>query len=294
MPTFFVGGKPGRHGHDQIEDIERSRFLTMQLAGSKGGGGRPRTRGGRTADRRRPSAGQAQAPRTQASHARQDREGRQPREARQPRQSLQPRQLSPEIETELAGIAAGAGCELLHVEWKGGVLRLILDRVPAPAPNGPAAGAAEAMAPAQAAGAAEATAPAQADSGVSLGDCEQVAKQASALLDVLDFGGGRYVLEVSSPGLDRQLYRPSDYRRFRGRLARVTFETSGPAGRAVRRTVVARLGELSGGDLGELSGGDAGEGGGAAEAVTLVEARSGERITVRLADVRQARLELEL
>jgi ribosome maturation factor RimP len=232
----------------------------MQVAGSKGG--RPRTRGergGRTAgDRRRPHQGQAPAPTPlQALHSLPSRDSRDSRNSRK---------LSPEVETELAGIAAGAGCELLHVEWKGGVLRLVLDRVPAP--SEPAGGATEAAGPAQA------------GSGVSLGDCEQVAKQASALLDVLDFGGGRYVLEVSSPGLDRQLYRPSDYRRFQGRLARVAFETPGQAGRAVRRTVVARLGEMSGGD--------------AAETVTLVEARSGERIIVRLADVRQARLELEL
>ena len=55
---------------------------------------------------------------------------------------------------------------------------------------------------------------------------------------MLDFGTGRYVLEVSSPGLDRQLYKPRDYERFAGRLARVTYEDP-ETGK--KRTDVARL-----------------------------------------------------
>jgi ribosome maturation factor RimP len=157
--------------------------------------------------------------------------------------------LTPDIEAELAAIAAGAGCELLAAEWKAGTLRLILDRPEAASretmdgrffasgvqssdESGAESGGGE---PAAASYDAEQTA---ADSGVSLGDCEHVARQASAFLDVADFGGGRYVLEVSSPGLDRALYRPSDYRRFRGRLARVTFDDPATGG---KRTVVGRL-----------------------------------------------------
>jgi ribosome maturation factor RimP len=41
------------------------------------------------------------------------------------------------------------------------------------------------------------------------------------MLDVEDIFPGRYVLEVSSPGLDRKLTRPSDYTYFVGRRARV-------------------------------------------------------------------------
>ena len=73
---------------------------------------------------------------------------------------------------------------------------------------------------------------------MTLADCEHVSRQVSALLDVLDFGTGRYVLEVSSPGLDRQLYKPRDYDRFAGRLARVTFQDP-ETGK--KKTVVARL-----------------------------------------------------
>lgn len=76
--------------------------------------------------------------------------------------------------------------------------------------------------------------------GVTLDDCEAVSRQISALLDVEDPIPGSYVLEVSSPGVDRrlrtsghfaahvneevkiQLARPHDgRRRFRGRLAEV-------------------------------------------------------------------------
>jgi ribosome maturation factor RimP len=74
--------------------------------------------------------------------------------------------------------------------------------------------------------------------GVTLADCQLVSKQVSALLDVLDFGNSRYVLEVSSPGLDRQLYRLQDYERFAGRLARVTYEDP-ETGK--KKTEVARL-----------------------------------------------------
>jgi ribosome maturation factor RimP len=57
--------------------------------------------------------------------------------------------------------------------------------------------------------------------GVSHGDCQLVSEQMSAILDVEDPIPGRYVLEVSSPGLDRKLVKASDYTHFVGRLARL-------------------------------------------------------------------------
>ncbi len=193
--------------------------------------------------------------------------------------------LAPEIEAEIAEIAAACGCELIHAEWKGGVLRLVLDRPPGPADSAAAPAAAP---PAGTPAGQPAAGPEVA--GVSLGDCEQVAKQTSALLDVLDFGNGRFLLEVSSPGLDRQLYRPSDYQRFLGRLARVTYACHEAMSR--RRTVVARLAELrqpfgGAGVSGASGGSDAGE-------VTLVDDRTGARLTLKLEDIRMARLEVEL
>ena len=60
--------------------------------------------------------------------------------------------------------------------------------------------------------------------GVSHADCSVVSEQLSVMLDVEDLCPGRYVLEVSSPGLDRKLTRPSDFTYFVGRLARVVLK----------------------------------------------------------------------
>ncbi len=57
--------------------------------------------------------------------------------------------------------------------------------------------------------------------GVTLDDCTQVSEKVSLLLDVEDFIPHRYTLEVSSPGLDRPLFKEQDYVRFQGRRARV-------------------------------------------------------------------------
>jgi len=60
--------------------------------------------------------------------------------------------------------------------------------------------------------------------GVSHADCAVVSEQLSAMLDVEDLFPGRYVLEVSSPGLDRKLTKPSDFTYFVGRRARVVLK----------------------------------------------------------------------
>jgi ribosome maturation factor RimP len=58
--------------------------------------------------------------------------------------------------------------------------------------------------------------------GVSLGDCELVSQQVGTILDVEDvIPGGRYTLEVSSPGVERKLSRPADFERFMGQKIRV-------------------------------------------------------------------------
>ena len=143
--------------------------------------------------------------------------------------------------TELAAIAESSGCELVRVEFKGGVLRLVLDRDPG---------------------------------GVSHEDCANVSRQASALLDVVDFGPARYTLEVSSPGLDRQLYRPEDYARFAGRLAHVTVQPPGER----KKTLKVRL-----------AGFDPAGGG----RITVEDEKGGTQV-IPLSQVRQARLEIEI
>ncbi len=57
--------------------------------------------------------------------------------------------------------------------------------------------------------------------GVGLEDCETVSRQISALLDVEDPAPGHYVLEVSSPGLDRKLTKVEHFQRFMGEDIRV-------------------------------------------------------------------------
>ena len=59
--------------------------------------------------------------------------------------------------------------------------------------------------------------------GVSHKDCEAVSNQLSVILDVEDLvPGPHYILEVSSPGLDRKLTKPAEFERFAGRLAKIS------------------------------------------------------------------------
>ena len=59
--------------------------------------------------------------------------------------------------------------------------------------------------------------------GVTHGDCELMSQQVGTILDVEDVvPGGRYTLEVSSPGVERKLLKLQDYERFQGKKAKVT------------------------------------------------------------------------
>ncbi|MGI6748707.1 MAG: ribosome maturation factor RimP [Anaerovoracaceae bacterium] len=58
--------------------------------------------------------------------------------------------------------------------------------------------------------------------GISTDDCEKVSKYLSARLDELDPIKQNYYLEVSSPGIDRELIKYSDYVKFAGRFVDVT------------------------------------------------------------------------
>ena len=59
------------------------------------------------------------------------------------------------------------------------------------------------------------------DGGIKVADCTAVSRAVSPLLDVESTIGGRYDLEVSSPGLDRPLRKPADFDRFQGRVIEV-------------------------------------------------------------------------
>jgi ribosome maturation factor RimP len=59
--------------------------------------------------------------------------------------------------------------------------------------------------------------------GVTHEDCARLSREVSTILDVEDLVPGRsYVLEVSSPGLDRRLFRPADFERFQGSRVKLT------------------------------------------------------------------------
>jgi ribosome maturation factor RimP len=88
--------------------------------------------------------------------------------------------------------ARTAGVEVVDVEWKIGKQRFLRVYIDKP-------------------------------EGVSHSDCQAVSEQLGVLLDVEDLvPGPRYILEVSSPGLDRKLTRAADFERFVGRLARIS------------------------------------------------------------------------
>ncbi|MDE3137751.1 MAG: ribosome maturation factor RimP [Acidobacteriota bacterium] len=89
-------------------------------------------------------------------------------------------------------VASSVGVEIVDVEWKIGaqrLLRVYIDK----------------------------------SGGITHGDCQRVSEQLGVVLDVEELiPGPRYVLEVSSPGLDRKLRSQAEFERFAGRLARVS------------------------------------------------------------------------
>jgi ribosome maturation factor RimP len=59
------------------------------------------------------------------------------------------------------------------------------------------------------------------DAPMTVDDCTEISRSVSALLDVADPIADAYMLEVSSPGIDRPLTRPEDYDRFAGFEAKI-------------------------------------------------------------------------
>jgi ribosome maturation factor RimP len=59
------------------------------------------------------------------------------------------------------------------------------------------------------------------DGSFSIEDCEKLSRAISPLLDIEDPIRGKYALEVSSPGIDRPLVRPSDFESWSGHEAKI-------------------------------------------------------------------------
>lgn len=137
-------------------------------------------------------------------------------------------------------VAASEGMEIVEVEWKGGgnnrILRIFIDK----------------------------------PGGISHADCETVSHQVGAILDVEDVIPVHYMLEVSSPGLDRKLLKPADYQRFLGKKAKVKLRNPIEG----RSHFVGRLAELVDEQVG-------------------LDVEGGGRVRFPLAEVASARLVVE-
>ena len=167
-------------------------------------------------------------------------------------------------------MARSYGLEVFDVQLRresvGTVLRVIIDR--------PDPGAVGVHSPRSAVDRADARRRLEEES-VGIADCQRVSQDLSALLDVEEDDletaalGNAYTLEVSSPGLDRPLRNEADYRRFKGRLAKVV--TSEPV-----NGQSAFAGRLAGVEDGT---------------VLLEEGRKVHRVP--LARIKRARLEVE-
>jgi len=104
--------------------------------------------------------------------------------------------LDAKLEKQLKAVVGDEGLELVATELSGHgpktVLRIVVD-----GPN-----------------------------GVTLDQCSSVSRQASAMLDVEDPIQHSYVLEVSSPGLDRKLYSKKDFERYAGQKTKIRMSPS--------------------------------------------------------------------
>lgn len=64
------------------------------------------------------------------------------------------------------------------------------------------------------------------EGGITIEDCSNVSRSIEAVMDESDLIASSYVLEVSSPGLDRGLYSLADFEKFAGSLAKVKMKPS--------------------------------------------------------------------
>lgn len=158
---------------------------------------------------------------------------------------------------DLADAARVFGCELIHLGMQGSTLQLIIDH----------------------------------PEGVTVDHCADVSRQASAILDRDDFGASRYVLEVSSPGIERELFRAVDYARFLGHPVRITLR----GGDGKKRSLDARLDALEGFEDGSENSAASDD---KAILALVVESEDapdrGEVLRIALRDVVRARLKVDL
>lgn len=150
-----------------------------------------------------------------------------------------------EIESLIRGFAAEAaetrGLELVHVEFTGtgkqAAVRVFIDK----------------------------------EGGVNHDDCSIVSQEIERQLDANDPISGGYVLEVSSPGIERGLYKASDYERFSGESARI--RTHAPING--QRNFTGRIISLDGEDV-------------------VFEDKTNGNVRIPVADIAKANLEFDI
>lgn len=75
------------------------------------------------------------------------------------------------------------------------------------------------------------------DGSMTIDDCEAISKQLSPVLDVADALPDAYRLEISSPGIDRPLVRPSDFEAWAGQLVKIELKELIDGRRRFRGTI---------------------------------------------------------
>ena len=149
--------------------------------------------------------------------------------------------LETRVNTLAEQVAAATGMEVVLTEIKGGgnrsVVRVFIDRA----------------------------------GGVTLDDCERFSKRFSVALDVEDWIASSYVLEVSSPGLDRPLRKELDFQRFQGKRARIRTRVPLEGQRNFRGMILG----AEGGKIG-------------------LELEAGRRLEIALSDIEKANLVADL
>ena len=59
------------------------------------------------------------------------------------------------------------------------------------------------------------------ENGVNVDHCAEASRMISAILEQNDFVGGKFMLEVSSPGIERPVRKPADFERFIGKVIKI-------------------------------------------------------------------------
>ena len=124
-------------------------------------------------------------------------------------------QIEHAIEALLAPVIQSLGLELWGIDYRGGtgngLLRVYID---------------------------------VAERAVTLEDCERASREISALMDVHDPIDSQYTLEVSSPGLDRPLFKAEQFARFIGETAKVEMEFPVDGRRRFQGAILAVNGDV--------------------------------------------------